>query len=363
MNLINVENQNKKTQNRIYYLDVLRFIACLSVIMIHASSSYVMKDIPSSNFWIGNIFDAISRIAVPVFVMISGALMLDKHYQYSKEKLIKHLKKMLVCFIFWSLFYVFLFNIIFGVIINHQQFDLMKNVVSVFEGYYHLWFFYLIIGLYLIVPLLRLWVKDENKKHVQYYLVLALIFTYLLPEIISIGSCFSDTFQKINVIFEEKLCLKYVGGFTAYFITGWYLKNYDLKNRKIVYLFGIFSILISIFGTYFLSVKMEEPVILLYKNITINVFLQSAMVFVFIKEKYNKLNICKNKFIMCVSKYSLGVYVMHAMIVTIMYNVVFPRLGLDEALLCIPLVFFLSFGISLLGSFIFNKISFLRRFV
>lgn len=46
-----------KKNKRIVYLDVLRVIACLSVIMIHSSAHYALKNIGSFNFWIGNIFD------------------------------------------------------------------------------------------------------------------------------------------------------------------------------------------------------------------------------------------------------------------------------------------------------------------
>lgn len=75
-----------RSKNRIFYLDILRVIACLSVIMIHSSAEYVTNDIGSFNFWIGNLFDSLTRIGVPIFVMISGALMLDKNYQYETKK-------------------------------------------------------------------------------------------------------------------------------------------------------------------------------------------------------------------------------------------------------------------------------------
>ncbi|MDD6466906.1 MAG: acyltransferase family protein [Erysipelotrichaceae bacterium] len=98
-----VPNKN----NRIYYLDVLRVIACLSVIMVHSSAPYVVKNIGSFNFLIGNIFNSITRIGVPLFVMISGALMLDKNYQFSIEKLMKHITRMFVFLVFGLHFIVY----------------------------------------------------------------------------------------------------------------------------------------------------------------------------------------------------------------------------------------------------------------
>lgn len=84
--------------NRIVYMDVLRVIACFAVIMIHSSSSYVIENLGSLNFWIGNVSDSLARIGVPLFVMVSGALMLDEKYNFSAQKLIEHIKKMIIFF-------------------------------------------------------------------------------------------------------------------------------------------------------------------------------------------------------------------------------------------------------------------------
>lgn len=84
--------------NRIVHMDVVRVIACFAVIMIHSSAPYVIENFGSLNFWIGNIFDGLARIGVPLFVMVSGALMLDEKYNFSKQKLIEHIKKMIIFF-------------------------------------------------------------------------------------------------------------------------------------------------------------------------------------------------------------------------------------------------------------------------
>lgn len=105
----------EKNKNRIYYIDILRVIACLSVIIIHSSATYVTKNWGSFNFWIGNILDSLSRIGVPLFIMISGALLLDEKYICTKKKIIKHIKKMILFFIFWSLVYTVLFKVIWPI--------------------------------------------------------------------------------------------------------------------------------------------------------------------------------------------------------------------------------------------------------
>lgn len=64
---------NELSNKRVYYLDILRVIACVSVIMIHTSGGYVDENFNGLNFYVGNIFDSLSRIVGPLFVMVSGA--------------------------------------------------------------------------------------------------------------------------------------------------------------------------------------------------------------------------------------------------------------------------------------------------
>lgn len=347
--------------NRIFYLDILRVIACLSVIMIHTSARYVDKNIGSFNFWVGDIFDGVSRIGVPLFVMISGTLMLDKNYQFNSKKWIKHITKLITFFAFWSFIYSIIFNILTPIFINHESINIINFISSFVKGHYHLWFIYLIIGLYLIVPLLRLWVNDNNKKYVEYFIVLSIIFTYIIPQIINIGSNYCDLFEQLNDIIEQNFQLTYVGGFTTYFILGWYIHNYNIENKKMVYILGLIGLLTSIIGTYILSITSKKP-LQMFGDLTINVLFQSLAIFVFIKDKFITQKNINNTIINSISKYSLGIYAMHDLIITIMYKILY-KINLDFSLVNISIVFTTSFILSFLCSFIFSKIPFLKNVV
>ena len=338
-------------KKRIYYLDILRVIACLAVIMIHSSCDYVMYKSTNFNFWVGNVFDSFARLGVPLFVMISGALLLDEKYDYSKEKLIKHIKKMILFFIFWSFIYCLVFNIIGQLFLLEKDFNVNRIINAFVQGYYHLWYIYLIIGLYLILPLLRLWVNDKNKKYVEYFVILSLIFNFLIPQIIIIGNCYGNAFVGINDILCSKLCLQYVGGFTTYFILGWYINNYEIKHKKLIYILGIISVLISIFGTYILKLEF-------YGNLSLHVLLYTAAVFLFIKNIKTK----ENKLVLFISKYSLGIYAIHAMIIYVV-NKVLLKINFTNALINIPIVFIITLVISTIGAYIISKIPFFKKFV
>lgn len=345
---------------RILYLDVLRGIACLSVIMIHTSSHYVSENIGSINFWAGNIFDGLARVGVPLFVMISGALMLDKDYQFSTKKLTEHIIKMLVFFVFWSAIYSIVFYII-KPLTEHNPINIFYTLGSFIKGYYHLWYVYLIVGLYLIIPLLRLWVNDDNKKYVEYFLILSVIFTFFIPQIIETGCNYSKIFDQLNNIIETKLQLRYVGGFTAYLILGWYLNNFEIKHKKALYILGAAGLTASVAGTYILSKTTGES-LQMYDNLSINILLQSVSLFVFVKEKVNNKRTQNSRIIQSVSRYSLGIYAVHVLFVTV-FNELFKKIGLDFAPVNIIIVFVASFAFSFGCSFLLSKVPFLKKIV
>ena len=347
----------KTVSNRIYYLDVLRVIACMAVVVIHASAPYVKQGVSLSNFWVGDILEGPARIAVPLFVMISGALMLDENYTFSKVKLIGHIKKLILFFVFWSATYTVVFKVLIPLVM-HQQVSITNIIGHFLLGHYHLWYMYLIIGLYLITPLLKLWIKRENKRYVEYFLILAFIFAIVLPQIASIGSNFNELFDTLNIVLEKKIVLKYVGGFTIYYILGWYINTFDIKKKRLIYLLGLLGVVVSIIGTYFMIVNYDKDI---FDNLSINVLFSSIAIFLFIKNKF-KYAKRGRKFILTLAKYSLGIYAIHAMIIEIVYMLI----GVDNygsAIINMPLMFVISFFLSLVLAMLFSKIPILKRVV
>ena len=74
-------------KSRIYSYDIIRIIAVLAVVTIHSSANLLTKcEFGSYNFTIGNLLDSISRLAVPLFLMISGALMLNEDRNIPAKK-------------------------------------------------------------------------------------------------------------------------------------------------------------------------------------------------------------------------------------------------------------------------------------
>ena len=153
-------------EQRINFLDYLRVFAIFFVIMIHVSAQNWYKIDVNDFFWqTFNFYDSISRWSVPVFVMISGALFLNKDIIISQIYK-KYILRLMISFLVWSAFYCFLGNRSLS----------LKNILN---GEYHMWFIFMIIGLYMLSPIIREIVK--NKKIMKYFLLLAFIFTFFIP--------------------------------------------------------------------------------------------------------------------------------------------------------------------------------------
>ena len=150
-------------------LDVTRIIAVLSVVMIHTSAGLVTSyEIGSPEFMWGNILDSVSRIGVPLFIMISGSLMLDENRNVSIKGLLSHnIPNIVVLLIFWSGFYSIYFNVV-APTMRGETVNFRNALFSFIDGYYHLWYLFMIIGLYFITPFLREFVRKENKRLVVF---------------------------------------------------------------------------------------------------------------------------------------------------------------------------------------------------
>lgn len=357
-----IKNGGVVQTKRSYYLDMIRTIACICVILLHSSAGFVVNNFGSFDFWIGNIFDSLTRMGVPLFVMVSGALFLDEKYAYTTKKLVSHILKIIYFFIFWSLCYSLFYNLVIP-FLKHEAFSIKSLIASFVLGHFHLWFCFMIVGLYFIVPILRLWIKKENKTQIQYFLVLSFVFAMFIPSIIGYASILFPVFSSLNAIMDN-LNLKYVGGFTAYFILGWYLNNFEIKHKKTLIVLGTIGILVSVFGTAILSIATNEAH-QAYGNLSVHIAFQSMMLFVIVKDRYkdkSQENKKSYKAISFIAKYSLGIYAMHPVLLSVCSHLL-NSIGICSSLLCIPITFTFAFVISLIASYVMSKIPLLRRMV
>lgn len=286
-----------KIKNEYFGISILRILATFSVIMIHVSGPIVVDYGNVSNFdWnIANFYDAISRYSVPIFFMISGALLLNKDYrlmEFLKGKLIK----IVLPFIIWSLFY----SIINRYVLNEETFDIIKIIKDVFYGSeYHLWFIYALIGVYLTVPIIRQWIKRASQKEILYFIII-----WIITLVIGIPG--------LDVYFP-KIDFVYFSGFIGYFVLGYYLSKFKSIGKCTAVLFIFLGLIITIYGTYFYTIKTSKFFGYFYEYLNLNTLLVSSGLFIILHKKkiFNKK---MKSSISILSKCSFGIYLIHPLI-------------------------------------------------
>ena len=119
-------------------IDVLRIIAAFAVVVIHVACLYSEGKISCNDsfWWFANVFNSFSRWSVPVFIMISGSLLIkDNSFENTSLFFKNRVKRILIPLVFWSVFFIGFNKYITGF------FTINDTIGRLFIGepYYHLW--------------------------------------------------------------------------------------------------------------------------------------------------------------------------------------------------------------------------------
>ena len=343
-------------QDREIWPDLLRIIAAFSVIFLHTACSrfWQMNYSPlSTEFQFCNIYSGISRWNVPVFVMISGMFFLDPHKEYSLKKLyFNKIFRIATAYLVWAIFY--------GLVQQYHAHhaihmkSLIKNII--FGGHYHLWFLFMLAGLYVATPVLRHVVKNE--KVLIYFILLGFI-TVFCSNILSMMPVVGYPWKSII----DRLDLKLFAGYSTYFLLGYWLTNHkpEKKQRTIIYVLGIFSVIATVVINSWLNIRFNKTRDYMFSNLYLNVFLTAVAVFVFFQNFFSerKFSEKQKKIIIELSRLSFGIYLVHAFVLE--YMIGMPRYFIHPAF-AVPIISCVTFLISLAIVFCIDKIPFVRKY-
>lgn len=353
--------KNEKTANRVLYLDYLRILATLFVMLIHISAQNLDYVEPGSYAWYAfQVVNNAARWAVPMFVMLTGALFLDPAKQISVKNLYrKNIFRMVTAFAFWSALYV-LDRVLHGL-------DLSSAKTAFLKGHYHMWYFHLVIGLYIITPVVRK--ITETKAVSGYFLVMAIVFVIILPEGIAtlrgmeiphtatILSAINSNLGGMNFPFPKV--------FLIYFVMGSYLYHYDLPGwlRKTVYVLGVAAYLSSVLDLEQLSggvISRFFPFGELYVNTSM-----SAAVFLFGKQVLSRIHLSEKweKAVCGFSGCTFGMYLVHPMVLDKLRDVAGLNTLSFDPIVSMVVITVLVMGISAVLSFGLHRIPLLKKYV
>jgi len=330
---------------RNYNLDILRIIAATLVVLFHCVvSNWLSEPIDSFNWNIMNVIVSICYCCDPLFVMLSGALILSKDITF--RNLYKRIKRFVIVFVIWSLFYY----------LTEYEYDGLLNIIELLlEGKYHMWYLYMIIGLYILSPVFRK--VTENRKLELYTILVIVMFSCLMPNLLNIFGLFDLSIGGLSYALDN-IQIGKISIYFAYYLIGHYITAYNIKNKKTIFLCAIICLLISIIGTQILSNKFNISTNVLNGDKTVLTMIISIGIFVLVysyKKDYKKTNIITK-----LSQLTFGVYLIHPFCIDILLKIRISDL-FNNALALIIVRFIIVYLSSLIISFILNAIPITKR--
>lgn len=354
-----------KPKNYSLAADIIRTLAIIGVVTIHTANSVFERPdfFGGISWWLSIILNSVSRIAVPLFIMLSGYFMLGRDRPF-KTTLDRILKRLLLPLLFWTTF-------------TYVAGD-PKNFLEIFKWEYYLRFFsgnvfyyyFLVIlaGLYFISPLLRSYIKAQtlsNQKRT------ALMF-------LGVGAAQAIVFFLSKTCALENAFTKWVP-FTGLFLLGHLIgtgsfKNIETKSWKAIYFSGLLAT-IALNYIYYSKGSVEVlrsnyPSCLSHYSdyyLSLNVIAMTVSAFAILF--FAKFDFLKNtiaeKIIYSVSRLSFGIYLVHLIVVALWDK----GLGYDVDHAGVPLWLYLIirisgvFIISFILSKILNRFSFTRKLI
>jgi surface polysaccharide O-acyltransferase-like enzyme len=298
---------------RLFYPDAIRAVSIIAIIFLHVSSP-VVQDFAAyrlSWWWIANVAYSFARPSLALFVMISGLLLLSPDKEESMGQFFrKRFFRIVVPFLAWGTVYFFWKTN--GLVSLSSILRLMKEFI-IGPVYYHLWFIYTIAGIYLAVPVFRVYVKHASRSNQAYLLTLWFIGTAIYPLVchftgVSIG-----------------IPIMVAGGFLGAFLLGNFLRDYQTGKRAAMYLMLVMlaSLVFTAFSTYYLSMRNNAQYDGTFEDfLSPNVIAAAVCLFLLLRDFSiegfkGKLSVIYNLITM-ISSASFGIYLMHILVLEIL---------------------------------------------
>ena len=339
------------------YGDAARVLGTIVVVVGHCCDMVIFDPTVSmTDWWVCNLADAASRWAVPVYIMLSGSLLLDPNRAEAPSEFYrKRLARLGVPIVFWSALYMWLSVNYTGWKTSEQAWtDLAHG-----KPYDHLHFIFRIAGLYAFTPMIRLFLKHAEEKMV----VAATVLCLFLGCADSVVNAFTGG--------ELSMFLRFVP-FVGFYLLGFVLRDRKLSRRSVIgcWMLAISCILLLAGGTGLLAgmfgcTPYPSKGFLLYDFLSpVRVALAVSAWLIIV----NTFDIAwlESKAGRFTSKWlaplTLGVYLAHLMFREILYvngySVLWPNVWVG-----IPLVTVMVYVPTIVLVFVVMRIPYLRRIV
>lgn len=328
-----------KDKNRVIFLDYLRLIACFMVVIVHSCEFYYLGDggivfaNPGDRAWVAWI-DGALREAVPLFVMASSYLLLPLTCDTSsffKRRFVR----VFIPFAIWSILYAIL-PVIFGTVEGDIPARLTRLIYNFNDDSGHLWFIYMLIGVYLIMPIISPWLKQLGKKEELCFLGIWFATTfwgYLYPWL-------GDIWGK--ALWNDFHALYYYSGFIGYVVLAHYIKEHVRWSLGKTLAVSLPLIIIGYAitgGLFYEHTGISNDYSYAEQSwnfCTFNVAMVTTGCFLLFRHiSYSKPWLYRP--VKAISKVSYGIYLMHIFILGAMYTLLSPLFSTPVAIFTIAI--------------------------
>ena len=310
------------------------------------------------SWWLtGVAYKSLSDICVPLLFMISGYFLLSSHddiLTFFK----KRLTKVLIPLIVWSVLYMW-WDGAFAESVSLFA-GIKLAIRKILEGpvYFHLWFLYALLGIYLVTPIMRRFVQTASDTELLYFVALWIFTTAAL-----------------NLLFQLKgihlslLAQPYVSGFLGYFVAGYFLGRLDFSTKQIWIAVGVLILVViaKTLWAYSLTADGGKFDTNLFEYLTWHLVVSSFAGFITLKglalylEKWVSPSI--EKIVLIISGATFGIYLIHPKVLELLET---GALGFQlstsstHPLLAIPLTVLATFLLSFVVIYLLQRIPLIK---
>ena len=364
-------------KKRLVYLDILKIIGIFLMVANHCVDNVtpLERAEPWYNLW-GSVYNSFTRPAIPLFMMVTGILLLPTKMEmgaFYKKKI----SRVIIPFLFWSVLYNLFpwltgvincapetINLFFKWVDPSQSFcDALNNVLMIpfnFSRFaIQMWYVYLLIGIYLYIPIFSAWVEKADKHSQRIFLgiwAVSLFIPYLRNYLSAnvFGEC---SWNEFGLFY-------YFAGFSGYLLLGHHLVKYPLNLSKakkyslalITFAIGYAITLIGFKNATAVVGQSDAMVELFFTFCSPNVALMSFAIFIVCQDvtiRNEKISRLITQFSIC----TFGIWMCHYFFVGPVYLMV---RGLDapvllkvfmENILVLAISFAVVYCIRSMGSF------------
>ena len=374
-------------QNNIGWVDLLRVLACFMVVFSHSCDAFVAQfDADRASFLTGVFGGSLMRASVPLFVMMTGVLLLPVGQGYDLVSFYrKRIGRILPPLVFWSvalplLMYAY-FNYINPSTCNPQVavggYTVQQLVQRIYTFVFNfnfdttpLWYLYMLIGLYLLMPVLNAWLVQASQRELKVVLglwVVSLFLPYLKMLAPVLG--YQGNYGNMELL---GMCdwniygtFYYFSGFVGYLVLAYYLKQYPLQwswSKMLAIMIPLFVAGYAITAGGYILTQEHFPGNYAYLEIVwyfngINVFMMTLPLFAIVQ----KMAVRSRRWLSRLASLAFGIYLCHFVFVFVCF--VLYDMAMLPYWVRIPCIAVTTFAIATLVAWLMSRAAFTARFV